>query len=930
VTIIVNQQLFATAYLRELLEAQAPIDAVAACQQTIREWRSEYASLDNSTNLLSYVAQCFGALGLSYARHDHPDRFLLYGDETHRQPLGICLAVVDEQIGRTTKGRHYQAQLISLLREQHLSWGIITNGREWRLCHANADAPYETYLECMIDAMLDEAHLADFLLYYRCFGRLAFGATDVAQTVAVNLGEAPAPRQGLDALLEASQKRTEAIERHLKARVDDVLQRLCLGFVASDVEHTHSRSQLDAIYNNAIYLLYRMLFLFYAEARGLLPIDDERYRRVSLAAIVEDARRPQQEGRQWQGHHDFWERLSRLCVIVDDGDAELGVYPYNGGLFSDTEKPYLRNHYIADEYLAPALFDLAYETSRGGTQQIDYRDLSVRHLGTLYEGLLEYRLNVVDREPVVVRESGGKYLYIAQSEAGPIKKGETILPVGQVYFADDKGERKASGSYYTPEDVVCYIVTNTVMPKLAQRRADILDPLLAEVNQARVIAVTNEERRRVERYADRQVLDFVEREILSVRILDPAMGSGHFLVSAGQAVANTIVEMLNSTPWANDAVDCDPLRWKRRVVEHCLYGVDRNHLAQELAKLSLWISSASTGKPLTFLDHHLKVGNALYGTPLARLAALPTTKTPKPQPLFDTVREAMVGELLRDARAITTADSDDIVAVKHKGTQLQAVEAKMVRLRDIANVWLASLFGLTTSEGQPLSEAEFATLRDGLMQNGTSAEWEAYVKSNDTLNSARRIARDALFFHWELEFPDTLVNERCCFDVIVANPPYVGMKANPAIVALFATAPCGDIYAWFVERALGLARSSGSIGTIIPLSITFSRQFKSLRRSLLQSEGITHIASFDATRDGIFPPSGESRNGQRVSIVTHHKQCGIRQVYATNYDALDRRGTAKALLRPEVCRSIRARQRGYIPEIGRAIPRRIPAPVFDI
>src|SRR5207248_2654706 len=191
--------------------------------------------------------------------------------------------------------------------------------------------------------------------------------------------------------------------------------------------------------------------------------------------------------------------------------------------------------------------------------------LSVRHLGTLYEGMLEYRLNLVDRESVVVRESKGKRSYAPHSEAAPIKRGETVLAVGQVYFADDKGERKASGSYYTPEDVVQYIVGNTVTPKLEERRAA-LEPVLEEARQERVIAATAEARTRIERYADQRTLELVERDILALKILDPAMGSGHFLVAAGQIVTTFIVETLNRTEWANEGIDCDPVRWKRRVV----------------------------------------------------------------------------------------------------------------------------------------------------------------------------------------------------------------------------------------------------------------------------------------------------------------------------------------------------------------------------
>ena len=148
---------------------------------------------------------------------------------------------------------------------------------------------------------------------------------------------------------------------------------------------------LNEIYRNAIYLLYRILFLFYAEFRELLPTHDVNYQRISFASIVEEARFQQQSGMENPDAFSLWKRLTYLFVVVDDGDELVGVRPYNGGLFSDREKPYLKDHKIANVYLAPALFELGYIQGKTSVTPIDYSDLSVRHLGTLYEGLLEFR-----------------------------------------------------------------------------------------------------------------------------------------------------------------------------------------------------------------------------------------------------------------------------------------------------------------------------------------------------------------------------------------------------------------------------------------------------------------------------------------------------------------------------------------------------------
>ncbi len=712
-------------------------------------------------------------------------------------------------------------------------------------------------------------------LFYLFFGQQAFTTVQSKDTNAQKIG--------LDRYLEESEKRIEAIQRYLRSQVEPILQSLCLGFVQDEAAGSYTRETLDEIYRNAIFLLYRILFLFYAEARGLLPTQDANYQCIGLAYIVEDARLYQQEGIHDPDPFSLWKRLTHLFVVVDDGDESVGVRPYNGGLFSDREKPYLKTHRIANAYLASALYELGYMRGKTGIYPVDYCDLSVRHLGTLYEGLLEYRLNLVDQEPVVVRENKGNRIYIPRSQAGVVKRTETILEVGEVYFADDKGERKSSGSYYTPEDVVQYIVSNTVLPKLQERRQP-LETLLVEVQRELTVAATKDEYLRIERYADQEALKTVEHDMLGLRILDPAMGSAHFLVAAGQVVTNFIVETLNLTEWVNSSISSDPLIWKRRVVERCLYGVDLNPLAHELAKLANWLSSASTGKPLTFLDHHLKVGNSLYGAPLNRLSTLPTTKNASKHDLFQEIREQTIQAVLERLGRITATDSDHIEDVKYKGEINRSIIDFTQRLRDIANVWLATLFGLQNSNGKSVDEQEYHRLLEEVTRNYAPESWEMYVNTTHVLRETRHLADLArrCFFHWGLEFPDAVIDGRCQFDVIIANPPYVGTQPNQAITVLYETAKCRDTYSWLFEQSLRLTKDSGTIGMIVPLSLMFSRDMKSLRNLLLEANANTYISAFDATRDGIFQPNGESRNGQRVSIVIHSKQKNEQHMHTTN------------------------------------------------
>jgi hypothetical protein len=854
---ISNQQLFSETYLRELRIGKFPHDAVNVCMQIICEWREVYPDLEDENHLRQYVGQCLSALHISYTPQQN--LYLLYTDETKTNQTGICLIVNDIDLGSTIKGCHYQANLIKHLRSADLNWGMITNGKDWRLCYASSIAPYEVFLELDLDRLLQENILSEFLMFYLFFGQQAF---TTAPSKDINV-----QKIGLDRYLEDSEKRIEAIQHYLRGQVEPILQSLCLGFVQDEAAGTYTRETLDEIYRNAIFLLYRILFLFYAEARELLPTQDTNYQQKGLAGIVEEARLYQQEGAHSPDPFSLWKQLTQLFVIVDDGDESVGVRPYNGGLFSDREKPYLKTHRITNAYLAPALFELGYVQGKAGIYPVEYCDLSVRHLGTIYEGLLEYRLNLVDQEPTVVRESKGNRVYIPMSQAGAVKRTETILEVGAVYFADDKGERKSSGSYYTPEDVVQYIVSNTILPKLQECRQP-LETFLIDVQREMRVAANSDEYFRLERYADQESLKTVEHALLGLRILDPAMGSAHFLVAAGQVVTNFIVETLNMTEWANSSISSDPLMWKRRVVERCIYGVDLNLLAHELAKLALWLSSASAGKPLTFLDHHLKVGNSLYGTPLNRLSALPTTKNTGNQLLFQEIHEQTIRAVVEKLGGITRTDSDHIEDVKYKGEVNRSVIDFTQRLRDIAHVWLGTLFGLQNSNGQPLDEQEYHQLLEEVTRNYTAESWEIFVNSRYVLREARNLAapEEMCFFHWELEFPDAVVDGKCQFDAIITNPPYVGTQPNKAIKNLFETAKCGDLYAWIFERALNARSERGSVGLVVPLSLMFGRSLAQLRQLLLTSHLNLNIAAFDNRPDMLFNVGTIGENLQRTTI----------------------------------------------------------------
>ena len=294
-----------------------------------------------------------------------------------------------------------------------------------------------------------------------------------------------------------------------------------------------------------------------------MPILDDHGARI--ASLPPTAR--------WQ-----WDRLQHLFRIINGSDPDLnaflGVPRYNGGLFDPAQHPFLETHYVGDRHLAQAIDYLARRiTSENIKETVDYRTLGVRQLGSIYEGLLEYQPRRA-AEPLVAVRKSGKDQWLPAADQGRAKALERREP-GELYLATDKGERKATGSYYTPHYIVKYIVENT------------LGPLLEAAHEAAAAAPTEAEK--AERFT---------AAVLALNILDPAMGSGHFLVEATDKLAAALAA--NEWLEATEEAEADLISWRRRVVEACIYGVDKNALAVELAKLSPVAGHGGQGPPAQF------------------------------------------------------------------------------------------------------------------------------------------------------------------------------------------------------------------------------------------------------------------------------------------------------------------------------------------
>ncbi len=712
-------------------------------------------------------------------------------------------------------------QIAFYIQHSGAEWGILTNGRLWRLFHKDTAHKLERYYEVSLPELLEHNDPAAFLYFYVFFRRTAFDDHAL----------------GLRAMLQASTDFARGISENLKQQVYAALRHIAQGFLDYPPNHlSPDAATLKTIYDNSLIVLYRLLFVFYAEARELLPLrESDQYRdSYSLEAIKREVAQRIDGGKMLLSSSAmFWPRLRELFGIIDAGSPPLQVATFNGGLFDPQQHSFLEEKSIGDAHLLQALDMLA----RVDGKYIDYRDLAERHLGTIYEGLLEYHLEALT--PALSQRERESEL---PSPRGRGAGGEGFT----IDLVNDKGERKATGSFYTPDYIVKYIVDQTVGP--AVRRA--------------VEGVKDE---------SAQV-----QAILAVTICDPAMGSGHFLVEATEYIARFLVDLgvdpaltPNPSPSGRGAGgegrESDMAYWKRRVAQSCIYGVDLNPLAVDLAKLSLWLVTVAKNKPLSFLDHHLRCGNALVG---ARLDDLRMNGAAKAKGHAKKAKSAVAAGqlmLLDDDvfRQSISSAVDNMWLIESKAANTVEVvkeqEQIYINLRASLTRTYGRLANLTTAQHFGLSIP--SDLRNALTDYATGRTIAAMRQIVELLDQADAIATTRRFFHWELEFPEVFfdhhgypLGERGGFDAVVGNPPYIrslrlkesDVRAWAYYAATYQAAATReyDIYMCFVDKGMSLLTQTAYLGLIIPNKWLTTQVGESLRSMVAKKHALAHLVDF--------------------------------------------------------------------------------------
>ena len=646
-------------------------------------------------------------------------------------------------------------------------------------------------------------------------------------------------------------------------------------YLESEGADLSDRKHLQQIEEAALTLVFRFMFLLHTEARGYLPVGSSAYRPHSASQLADDSR----PGRGPFGRRSTqrWDRLRTLVRMLRTGDITAGVPAYNGSLFAAAGFPgsdLLERAEITDIYMARVLSAIAFEHDRPEASGLDYAGLQTGHLGAIYEALLTLRLT---RAPEDLAYDARRDIF------RPLRAGEQPeITRAEFYFQAQAGGRQAGGVFYTRHEFVDHLLQHSLRPAL--------DDHLAQVGKLA---------ERDPNHAARRLFDF--------SVVDPAMGSAHFLTAALDmladrigiflaevgglpAIARQLSELGKETgPIAHQPEAGDLMR--RLILKRCIYGVDLSPMAVEVANVTLWLASFVPGLALSYLGSNLKCGDALIGVADPHVVGGSDSPLLTGQPVREAMKRAT--ELQQQLAANPDRTPDEVQRSEKLGQELQTATAG---LRTAFDMWAAEPLGLDGARYALETNVEKIVRSEGQLATDVAHK----------TRGAGRVAEKYRFFHWPLVFPNVFHRERPGFDVVVGNPPWneitveelafyalrdPGLRGLPSLVdrrariaqldaqhptlreefqadqARLATireffSESGgyelqgvgdkDLYQLFCERYTHLIRQNGHLGVVLPRSALLVKGARGFRQWLFTQNTVSHINILRNTKQWAF------------------------------------------------------------------------------
>lgn len=649
----------------------------------------------------------------------------------------LVMASHDDELDEPTEryGDEHRRRSPFLLAQEYLNagsgavWALVSNGRTLRLLRDNPSLTRPAYVEFNLQRLFEERLYPDFAVLWLTCHASRFGAPGVPLS---------------DCALErwrnvAQQEGTRARER-LRFGVADALRELGTGFLAAP-GNTALREQItkgeltsEGFYQQLLRLIYRLLFLFTIEERSLIHGSGASQEAMTLYAggySLSHLRGLAAKRRRFDRHHDLWQALLVTFGGLAKGELALAL-PGLGGLFRSGECPDLDTADVSNRALLEAIYKLAFFVEDGSLVRVNYRDMGPEELGSIYEALLEL-------VPEIDTASHPWRFRFVGDDAPP----------GEGSVAGNA--RKLTGSYYTPDSLVQELIKSALIPVVEDRLRGAEDP---------------------------------EKALLSIKVLDPACGSGHFLLAAARKLAENLAKVRAT---GRDPRPEDYRRSLRDVVSHCIFGVDRNRLALELARTALWLETFSPDRPLGFLDHHLRCGDALIGILDPEILA---------EGIPDAAFEMLTGDdkvVARDlgkknaaARKNLAKERERLAVMQElaiyeaEGGLLDAMpEESIEQVEAKRHAFAQSHRSAEQGKSHLLADsfvAAFFACKDSNVKDAvpTTEDFHRILRSVSprpgVAEMTHTTALDVRAFHWHLEFPEVL--KAGGFDVLLANPPW--------------------------------------------------------------------------------------------------------------------------------------------------------------
>ena len=669
---------------------------------------------DNLTQIL-YAGEERTALAVLLNENDVPeignDRF------NNVSPISYALAKADKE--RLPWVLMVQIDRVRLYNTKNI--GVGRRGRT------------ETYIECQPSLMASD----DFGLLW-----LLFSADALKENGSIN------------SILEESKRFAADIADKLRDRIYDiVVPNLAMGIVNARNLTKPSKDDIALSYEMALTVLFRLLFIAYAEDRDLLPYKgNELYRKRSLKQkAIELAEAASMRTPISQGDH-HWTETAQLWRAVYRGNQGWGVPAYNGTMFSDETEVSKAGSELANLTIPNSTFEQALrgllltDTEENQFAPLDFRALSVREFGTIYEGLLESELAMAEQN--LTRDEKGTYL--------PAHDGDPIfVKTGEIYLHNSSGARKSSGSYYTPDFAVEHILDGALEPALDE-------------HLERMSGLSD---------ADRT------NQFFEFRVADIAMGSGHFLVAAIDRIERRFATWLDDNPSQGIMRDLEFLRaaakkelaeladtvfiedgqlLRRMIARRCIYGVDLNPITVQLAQLSIWIHTFVPGLPLSLLDHNLVNGNALVG--IGSLDEIKKKFNENADSLFAVDTDDLLGQAAGPLKKLAQLSDSSVKDIEAGRTLIEEARLKTLEMEVLCDLITA----------QPVAD-------DPRLRDYPFEDWDRQrnkVGSSIARQLAIAILGPVNGFHFPVAFPEVFLGRSQGFNVILGNPPWDEVVIN--------------------------------------------------------------------------------------------------------------------------------------------------------